>query len=152
MTNIEKIYSLLEKAYFMEGISSDNKENESNLQDFETKFQVNIPLDYRWLLNNFGSCNFSDPYIYGITDLNRCYSHFMKKWNEYINLGYNMSECLSPFPIGGFGDGDNAVIGGYTGGKINRKISNKKVSLIFVISILFIIMMQSIMIIFKYTN
>ncbi len=110
MTNIEKIYSLLEKAYFMEGISSDNKENESNLQDFETKFQVNIPLDYRWLLNNFGSCNFSDPYIYGITDLNRCYSHFMKKWNEYINLGYNMSECLSPFPIGGFGDGDNAVI------------------------------------------
>ena len=45
-----------------------------------------------------------------------------------------------------------AVIGGYTGGKINRKISSKKVSLIFVISILFIIMMQSIMIIFKYTN
>ena len=45
-----------------------------------------------------------------------------------------------------------AVIGGYAGGKINRKISSKKVSLIFVISILFIIMMQSIMIIFKYKN
>ncbi|MCP1222779.1 sulfite exporter TauE/SafE family protein [Sebaldella sp. S0638] len=45
-----------------------------------------------------------------------------------------------------------AIIGGYAGGKINRKISSEKVSLIFKLSILFIILMQSITVIFKYVN
>ena len=45
-----------------------------------------------------------------------------------------------------------AIIGGYTGGKLNRKISSEKVSLIFTLSVLFIIIMQSIMVIFKYIN
>ena len=45
-----------------------------------------------------------------------------------------------------------AIIGGYAGGKINRKISSEKVSLIFKLSILFIIIMQSITVIFKYVN
>ena len=28
------------------GITSDNKENEPNLHDFENKFNINIPVDY----------------------------------------------------------------------------------------------------------
>ena len=45
-----------------------------------------------------------------------------------------------------------AVLGGYAGGRINRKISSDKVALIFKISVLLIIIMQSITIIFKYIN
>ena len=45
-----------------------------------------------------------------------------------------------------------AILGGYTGGKINRKISSEKVSLIFKISVLLIIIMQSITVFLKYTN
>ena len=45
-----------------------------------------------------------------------------------------------------------AVIGGYAGGKINRRISSDKVALVFKISVLFIIMMQSTAVVFKYVN
>ena len=45
-----------------------------------------------------------------------------------------------------------AIIGGYAGSKINRKISSNKVSAIFIASVLFIIVMQSFTIVYKYMN
>jgi uncharacterized membrane protein YfcA len=45
-----------------------------------------------------------------------------------------------------------AVIGGYAGGKINRKISSDKVSKIFIVSVLFIIIMQTVTVIYKHIS
>lgn len=64
---------------------------------------------------------------------------------KYTMNGY-MDFSLAVFMI------PAAILGGYAGGKINRKISSKKVSEIFIASVSFIIVMQSAAIIYKHIN
>lgn len=85
-------------------------EKEADLHRFEDKFQVSIPAEYRWLLQFFGACHFSDPWLNSLKSLFREYPGFLQTWEEYQKGGYTLPEVFDPFILGGFGDGSLLVL------------------------------------------
>lgn len=104
--DLEKYYDRIKGAYetsvFTEGICS---ETEDKIKQFEAKY-VPIPVEYRWLLLNFGGCYLAEPWIFTLKELDENYKFFKDAYEEY------MSECEHgpAFPIGGLGDGSIVFI------------------------------------------
>ncbi|MEC0129004.1 SMI1/KNR4 family protein [Paenibacillus pabuli] len=70
----------------------------------------------RDLLLEFGSCNFGDPALYSVKELNCAYPEFQDVYRE-VEKEYELSADLEPFPIGGFGEGSIAILD-QTSGKV----------------------------------
>jgi hypothetical protein len=103
---LEKYYDRIKAAYeasaFTEGI---RPEAEDDIKQFEAKYAP-IPVEYRWLLLNFGGCYLAEPWIFTLKELEENYTIFVEAYEEY------MSECEHgpAFPIGGLGDGSIVFI------------------------------------------
>ena len=103
---LEKYYDRIKAAYeasvFTEGI---RPETEDDIKKFEAKY-AHIPVEYRWLLLNFGGCYLAEPWIFTLKELEENYTIFVEAYEEY------MSECEHgpAFPIGGLGDGSIVFI------------------------------------------
>ena len=103
---LEKYYDRIKAAYeasaFTEGI---RPETEDDIKQFEAKYAP-IPVEYRWLLLNFGGCYLAEPWIFTLKELEENYTIFVEAYEEY------MSECEHgpAFPIGGLGDGSIVFI------------------------------------------
>lgn len=103
---LEKYYDRIKAAYeasaFTEGI---RPETEDDIKKFEAKYAP-IPVEYRWLLLNFGGCYLAEPWIFTLKELEENYTIFVEAYEEY------MSECEHgpAFPIGGLGDGSIVFI------------------------------------------
>ena len=103
---LEKYYDRIKAAYeasaFTEGI---RPEAEDDIKQFEAKYAP-IPVEYRWLLLNFGGCYLAEPWIFTLKELEENYTIFVDAYEEY------MSECEHgpAFPIGGLGDGSIVFI------------------------------------------
>ena len=103
---LEKYYDRMKAAYetsvFTEGICP---ETEDKIKQFEAKYAP-IPVEYRWLLLNFGGCYLAEPWIFTLKELDENYTFFKDAYEEY------MSECEHgpAFPIGGLGDGSIVFI------------------------------------------
>lgn len=93
----DKIKSAYEASSFTEGV---RPEPEDSLKQFEARYAP-IPVEYRWLLLNFGGCYLAEPWIFTLKELEETYPIFQEDYEEY------MSECDhgSAFPIGGLGNG-----------------------------------------------
>lgn len=104
--DLEKYYDRIKGAYeisvFTEGICP---ETEDKIKQFEAKYAP-IPVEYRWLLLNFGGCYLAEPWIFTLKELDENYTFFKDAYEEY------MSECEHglAFPIGGLGDGSIVFI------------------------------------------
>ncbi len=104
--DLEKYYDRIKGAYeisvFTEGI---RPETEDDIKKFEAKYAP-IPVEYRWLLLNFGGCYLAEPWIFTLKELEENYTIFVEAYEEY------MSECEHgpAFPIGGLGDGSIVFI------------------------------------------
>ncbi|MBF1174339.1 MAG: SMI1/KNR4 family protein [[Eubacterium] sulci] len=103
---LEKYYDRIKAAYetsvFTEGICL---ETEEKIKQFEAKYAP-IPVEYRWLLLNFGGCYLAEPWIFTLKELEENYTIFVEAYEEY------MSECEHgpAFSIGGLGDGSIVFI------------------------------------------
>ena len=103
---LEKYYDRIKAAYeasaFTECI---RPEAEDDIKQFEAKYAP-IPVEYRWLLLNFGGCYLAEPWIFTLKELEENYTIFVEAYEEY------MSECEHgpAFPIGGLGDGSIVFI------------------------------------------
>ena len=112
---LEKYYDRIKAAYetsvFTEGICP---ETEDKIKQFEAKYAP-IPVEYRWLLLNFGGCYLAEPWIFTLKELDENYTFFKDAYEEY------MSECEHgpAFPIGGLGDGSIVFID-VESGKVRR--------------------------------
>lgn len=112
---MQEIYNLLRRAYASSLAGGCRPEPEDAISAFESKHQIQIPNPYRWLLREFGACNFStEPYLYSLEDLDWAWPGFVAAYREYRE-GYDMPETLDLFPVGGFGDGSTAVLDRNTG-------------------------------------
>ena len=104
--DLEKYHNRIKAAYeasvFTEGI---RPETEDDIKKFEAKYAP-IPVEYRWLLLNFGGCYLAEPWIFTLKELDENYTFFKDAYEEY------MSECEHgpAFPIGGLGDGSIVFI------------------------------------------
>ena len=104
--DLEKYHDRIKGAYetsvFTEGICP---ETEDKIKQFEAKYAP-IPVEYRWLLLNFGGCYLAEPWIFTLKELEENYAIFVEAYEEY------MSECEHgpAFPIGGLGDGSIVFI------------------------------------------
>ncbi len=109
MGKLSDIKGLLQQAYATTLADQCQPENTQTLSGFEKKFNIKIPTDYRWLLEEFGACYFEDPWLYTIRDLDGEYPQFLHIYAKYQE-GYTMPGNIDPFPIGGFGEGSLAFI------------------------------------------
>ena len=104
--DLEKYHNRIKAAYeasvFTEGI---RPETEDDIKKFEAKY-AHIPVEYQWLLLNFGGCYLAEPWIFDLKELEEIYTIFEEAYEEY------MSECEHgpAFPIGGLGDGSIVFI------------------------------------------
>lgn len=104
--DLEKYHDRIKAAYeasvFTEGI---RPETEDDIKKFEAKYAP-IPVEYRWLLLNFGGCYLAEPWIFTLKELEENYTIFVEAYEEY------MSECKHgpAFPVGGLGDGSIVFI------------------------------------------
>ena len=103
----EKEMSLLKEAYrtMSDTWEQYHPEAEADLYDFERLFE-SIPIDYRYLLKEFGGCHFVDPWIFAINELKNKYPDFIAGYSE--NGGGISAENV--FPVGGLGDGSIVCI------------------------------------------
>lgn len=103
---LEKYYDRIKAAYetsvFTEGICP---ETEDKIKQFEAKYAP-IPLEYRWLLLNFGGCYLAEPWIFTLKELDENYTIFKDAYEEYMSE----YEHGPVFPIGGLGDGSIVFI------------------------------------------
>ncbi|PAD29263.1 SMI1/KNR4 family protein [Paenibacillus sp. 7523-1] len=106
---LEPIRTLLDQAYQTVMGKSCTPELEQAIADFEKKHNVHLPEAYRELLLYYGACNFGDPALYSVQELDWAYPAFVEAYQEY-KREYDLSEDLIPFPIGGFGEGSIAVL------------------------------------------
>lgn len=110
-----EIHELLKEAYASELAEGVEPESEEALAAFEVEHGVRIPKEYRWLLKEFGACNFAaEPYLYTLEDLEWAFPDFQESYAEY-KQEYELPENLQPFPIGVFGDGSTAILDLATG-------------------------------------
>ena len=104
--DLEKYYDRIKGAYeisvFTEGICP---ETEDKIKQFEAKYAP-IPLEYRWLLLNFGGCYLAEPWIFTLKELDENYTIFEDAYEEYMSE----YEHGPVFPIGGLGDGSIVFI------------------------------------------
>ena len=104
--DLEKYYDRIKAAYetsvFTEGICP---ETEDKIKQFEAKYAP-IPLEYRWLLLNFGGCYLAEPWIFTLKELDENYTIFKDAYEEYMSE----YEHGPVFPIGGLGDGSIVFI------------------------------------------
>lgn len=112
----EPIRDLLKKAYGTTMGKECKPDTEQDIRAFEQKHNVNIPTAYHALLLEFGACNFGDPALYSVKELNWAYPEFLDVYREY-KLEYDLPAELEPFPIGGFGEGSIAILD-QTSGKV----------------------------------
>ncbi|MGD0032106.1 SMI1/KNR4 family protein [Paenibacillus illinoisensis] len=106
---LEPIRTLLDQAYQTVMGKSCKPELEQAIADFEKKHNVHLPEAYRELLLYYGACNFGDPALYSVQELDWAYPAFVEAYQEY-KREYDLSEDLNPFPIGGFGEGSIAIL------------------------------------------
>lgn len=103
---LEKYHDRIKGAYetsvFTEGICP---ETEDKIKQFEAKYAP-IPLEYRWLLLNFGGCYLAEPWIFTLKELDENYTIFEDAYEEYMSE----YEHGPAFPIGGLGDGSIVFI------------------------------------------
>lgn len=104
--DLEKYYDRIKGAYetsvFTEGICP---ETEDKIKQFEAKYAP-IPVEYRWLLLNFGGCYLAEPWIFTLKELEENYTIFVEAYEEYMSE----YEHGLVFPIGGLGDGSIVFI------------------------------------------
>ena len=104
--DLEKYYDRIKGAYeisvFTEGICP---ETEDKIKQFEAKYAP-IPLEYRWLLLNFGGCYLAEPWIFTLKELDENYTIFEDAYEEYMSE----YEHGPVFRIGGLGDGSIVFI------------------------------------------
>ncbi|WP_164848610.1 SMI1/KNR4 family protein [Paenibacillus sp. DCT19] len=112
----EPIRNLLKKAYQTTMGKECKPNTEQDVEAFEQKYNVHIPAAYRALLLEFGACNFGDPALYSVKELDWAYPEFLDVYREY-KLEYDLPAELEPFPIGGFGEGSIAILD-RTSGKV----------------------------------
>ncbi|MCG7377859.1 SMI1/KNR4 family protein [Paenibacillus sp. ACRSA] len=108
-TELDSIRELLVQAYQTTMGKGCKPDTEQEMQAFEQKHNVNIPAAYRALLLEFGACNFGDPALYSVKELDWAYPEFLEAYREY-KLEYDLPAELEPFPIGGFGEGSIAIL------------------------------------------
>ncbi|MGC5775800.1 SMI1/KNR4 family protein [Paenibacillus pabuli] len=116
LTELEPIRDLLVEAYNTTMGEGCTLETQQSIEDFEQKYNVKLPAAYRELLLEFGSCNFGDPALYSVKELNWAYPEFQDVYRE-VEKEYELSADLEPFPIGGFGEGSIAILD-QTSGKV----------------------------------
>ena len=104
--DLEKYHNRIKAAYeasvFTEGI---RPETEDDIKKFEAKYAP-IPVEYRWLLLNFGGCYLAEPWIFTLKELDENYTIFEDAYEEYMSE----YEHGPVFPIGGLGDGSIVFI------------------------------------------
>ncbi|WP_145332956.1 SMI1/KNR4 family protein [Paenibacillus xylanexedens] len=113
---LDPIRELLVQAYGTTMGSGSKPETEQDIENFEQKYQVKLPAAYRALLLEFGACNFGDPALYSVKELDWAYPEFLDAYREY-EQEYDLPGGLQLFPIGGFGEGSIAVLD-ETSGKV----------------------------------
>ncbi|MCP1182303.1 SMI1/KNR4 family protein [Paenibacillus sp. 1781tsa1] len=113
---LEPIRDLLVKAYNTTMGEGCTPEPQQSIENFEQKYNVQLPVAYRALLLEFGACNFGDPALYSAKELDWAYPEFLEVYRE-VKKEYQLSDDLNPFPIGGFGEGSMAILD-QTSGKI----------------------------------
>lgn len=113
---LEPIRDLLVKAYNTTMGEGCTPETQQGIENFEQKYNVQLPAAYRALLLEFGACNFGDPALYSAKELDWAYPEFLEIYRE-VKKEYKLSDDLNPFPIGGFGEGSMAMLD-QTSGKI----------------------------------
>ncbi|KAA8747685.1 SMI1/KNR4 family protein [Paenibacillus sp. UASWS1643] len=113
---LEPIRDLLVKAYDTTMGEGCTPETQQSIEDFEQKYNVQLPAAYRALLLEFGACNFGDPALYSAKELDWAYPEFLEVYRE-VKKEYQLSDDLNLFPIGGFGEGSMAMLD-QTSGKI----------------------------------
>ncbi len=106
---LEPIRNLLVKAYDTTMGEGCTPETQQGIEEFEQKHNVKLPAAYRALLLEFGACNFGDPALYAVKELNWAYPEFLEVYRE-VEKEYELSADLQPFPIGGFGEGSMAIL------------------------------------------
>ncbi|KOY13112.1 SMI1/KNR4 family protein [Paenibacillus xylanivorans] len=116
LTELEPIRDLLVEAYHTTMGEGCTPETQQSIEDFEQKLNVKLPVAYRKLLLEFGACNFGDPALYSVKELNWAYPEFLDVYREY-EKEYELPPELQPFPIGLFGEGSIAVLD-QTSGKV----------------------------------
>jgi hypothetical protein len=108
---MNEIFDLLKKAYATKLALDAYPETETDIADFEKKYDVKLPADYRWLLMNFGAFQFGeDPFIYTLEDLETQYPAFVEDYKEYQEGYPDLPKDIDPFPVGGFGEGSIAIL------------------------------------------
>ncbi|MBY0204741.1 SMI1/KNR4 family protein [Paenibacillus cucumis (ex Kampfer et al. 2016)] len=106
---LDPIRDLLVQAYGTSMGSGSKPETEQDIENFEQKYQVKLPAAYRALLLELGACNFGDPALYSVKELDWAYPEFLDAYREY-EKEYDLPGGLKLFPIGGFGEGSIAVL------------------------------------------
>lgn len=106
---LEPIRELLVQAYGTTMGQGNKPDTEQDIENFEQKYQVKLPAAYRALLLEFGACNFGDPALYSVKELDWAYPEFLDAYREY-EKEYDLPDGLKLFPIGGFGEGSMAVL------------------------------------------
>ncbi|SEK81798.1 SMI1/KNR4 family protein [Paenibacillus sp. OK003] len=113
---LEPIRDLLVEAYHTTMGEGCTPERQQSIEHFEQKHNVKLPAVYRQLLLEFGACNFGDPALYSVEELDWAYPGFLVVYREY-EKEYELHVELQPFPIGGFGEGSIAILD-QTSGKV----------------------------------
>jgi hypothetical protein len=116
LTELEPIRDLLVEAYHTTMGEGCAPETQQSIEVFEQKHNIKLPVAYRELLLEFGACNFGDPALYSVKELNWAYPEFLDVYREY-QKEYELPAELRPFPIGGFGEGSIAILD-QTSGKV----------------------------------
>ena len=106
---LDPIRELLVQAYGTTMGQGNKPYTEQDIENFEQKYQVKLPSAYRALLLEFGACNFGDPALYSVKELDWAYPEFLDAYREY-EKEYDLPGGLKLFPIGGFGEGSIAVL------------------------------------------
>ncbi|MFS0870942.1 SMI1/KNR4 family protein [Paenibacillus xylanilyticus] len=109
LKGLEQVRDLLDQAYQTNMGRSCIPESEQAIADFEQKYDVRLPAQYRDLLLEYGACNFGGPALYSVKELDWAYPAFVEAYREY-EKEYDLPENLNPFPIGGFGEGSIAFL------------------------------------------